>query len=61
MIYPEIEDKPKRYAILYRNKYMVEKADYVVAYVSRNWGGAYQTYKHAKRRGKLIFNLAKFE
>ena len=61
MIYPEIEDKPKRYAILYRNKYMVEKADYVVAYVSRNWGGAYQTYKHAKRRGKLIFNLAKFK
>jgi len=61
IIYPEIEDKPKRYAITYRNKYMVEKADYVVAYVSHNWGGAYTTYKHAKRKGKEIFNLAKFE
>ena len=61
IIYPEIEDKPKRYAITYRNKYMVENADFVVAYVSHNWGGAYATYKHAKRKGKYIFNLAVFE
>ena len=61
IIYPEIEDKPKRYAITYRNKYMVEVADYVVAYVSHGWGGAYATYKHAKRKGKKIFNLARFE
>lgn len=47
--------------ITYRNKYMVEMADYVVAYVSHDWGGAYTTYKHAKRKGKEIFNLAKFE
>ena len=60
IIYPEIEDKPKRYAIAYRNKYMVEKADYIVAYVSHDWGGAYTTYKHAKRKGKKIFNLADF-
>jgi len=38
--------------------YMVEMADYVVAYVSHDWGGAYNTYKHAKRKGKEIFNLA---
>ena len=61
IFYPEIEDKPKRYAITYRNKYMVEKADYVLAYVSHDWGGAYTTYKHAKRNGKAIFNLANFE
>ncbi|MBQ3012871.1 MAG: hypothetical protein IJD74_04960 [Clostridia bacterium] len=60
ILYPEIEDKPKRYAITYRNKYMVEKADYVVAYVSHDWGGAYTTYKHAKRKDKKIFNLAEF-
>lgn len=57
IIYPEIEDKPLRFAISYRNKYMVEKADYVVACVSHDWGGAYTTYKHAKRKGKYIFNL----
>lgn len=61
IIYPEIEDKPKRYAIIYRNKYMVEKADYVVAYVSHDWGGAYATYKHAKRKGKAIFNLGEYK
>ena len=57
ILYPEIEEKPKRYAIIYRNQYMVEKADYVIAYVSRGWGGAYATYKYAKRKGKIIFNL----
>ena len=40
---------------------MVEMADYVVAYVSHDWGGAYTTYQHAKRKGKEIFNLSKFE
>ena len=61
ILYPEIENKPKRYAITYRNKYMIEKADYVVAYVTHDWGGAYATYKYAKRRGKEIFNLVAFE
>ena len=58
--YPEIENKPKRYAITYRNRYMAEKADYVIAYVSHGWGGAYATYMYAKRREKEIFNLADF-
>lgn len=61
ILYPEIEDKPKRYAITYRNKYMMEKADYVVAYVLHDWGGAYTAYRHAKRMGKQIFNLAEFD
>ena len=61
IIYPEIEDKPRKFAITYRNRYMVESADCVVAYIDHDWGGAYQTYKHAKRKGKYIFNLAEFE
>ena len=48
-VYPEIEDKPLRFAISYRNRWMVEMANYVVAYINHDWGGAYQTYKHAKR------------
>lgn len=59
IIYPEIEDKLPKYAISYRNKWMVEKADYVIAYIDHDWGGAYQTYQHAKRKGKLVFNLGK--
>ena len=57
ILYPEIEEKPKRYAIAYRNKYMVEKADYVVAYITHDWGGAYKTYQYAKRKKKPIFNI----
>lgn len=61
ILYPEIEDKPPRFAITYRNRYMVEKADYVIAYVSHDWGGAYTTYKYAKRKGKTIFNIGKIQ
>ncbi len=58
VLYPEIENKPMKFAITYRNRYMVEKADYVVAYVAHKRGGAYAAYQHAKRKGKEIFNLA---
>lgn len=61
IIYPEIESKPKRFAITYRNRYMVDMADIVIAYVAHKYGGAYSTYKYAKRKGKEIFNLANFE
>ncbi len=57
ILYPEIEDKPLKYAIIHRNRYMVEKADYIIAYVCRTSGGAYTTYQYAKRKGKEIFNL----
>jgi len=61
IIYPEIENKPPRFAISYRNRYMVEKADWVVAYVNHKWGGAYATYKYAKKKCKCILNLAEAE
>ena len=58
IVYPEIEDKPKKFAISYRNKWMVDKADCVVAYIRHRFGGAYQTYKHAIKQGKVWLNLA---
>ena len=58
ILYPEIEDKPKRFAIVYRNRYMIEKADFVVAYITRKWGGAYITYQYAQKKAKAILNLA---
>ena len=36
-------------------------ADYIVAYVSHGWGGAYSTYNYARRKGKTIINLANFD
>lgn len=58
IIYPDIEDKPLGFAISYRNKYMVDKSDLIIAYVSHKWGGAYKMYEYAKKEGKEIINLA---
>ncbi|MBE6548124.1 MAG: hypothetical protein E7667_04520 [Ruminococcaceae bacterium] len=57
ILYPNLEDKPLKFAISYRNKWMVEQADYVIAYITRDYGGAYQTYKYAKKKKKYILNL----
>ena len=58
IIYPEIENKPQKYAIIYRNRYMVEKADFIIAYITHNWGGAYKAYEYAKRMNKRIYNIS---
>ena len=58
VLYPPIEHVPPKFAISYRNRFMVEQADCVIAYIEHSWGGAYQTYQYAKRKGKTIFNLA---
>ena len=57
IIYPEIEDKPPRFAITYRNRWMVEQADYVICGITHDWGGAYKTYQYAKRKKKNIYNV----
>lgn len=57
IIYPEIEDKPLKYAISYRNKWMIDKADYIVFGVEHDWGGAYKAYKYAKGKRKALFNV----
>lgn len=59
ILYPQIEHVPLRFAIEYRNKCMMEKADLVIAYVCRGYGGAYKSYKYALKMGKEIFNIAK--
>ena len=53
-VYPGLETVPPLYAITHRNRYMVEEADLVVAYVLHGWGGAAQTLEHAKRKKKSI-------
>ena len=37
---------------------MVDKADLIIVYIDHSFGGAYQAYQYAKRKGKVIFNLA---
>ena len=58
VIFPPLENVPPRYAILHRNRWIVEKADLLIAYVTCEYGGAYTMYTHAKRRKMNIFNIA---
>ena len=57
IIYPSLENVPPRFAISGRNEWMVENADVVVAFVEREFGGAYKTLKYAKKRKKEIINI----
>ena len=58
-IYPEgIETVPKRFAISYRNKWMVEQSDIVITYVARTYGGAWQFKVLAEKQGKMIIELS---
>ena len=56
--YFPIENVPPRFAISHRNRQMIERADWVVAYVTRSYGGAYRSYQRAKKSNKPIDNLA---
>ncbi len=52
--YPPLETVPRKFAISHRNRWMVETADVLVAYVLHGWGGAAQTLEHAQRKKKRI-------
>ena len=47
-----------RYAISWRNNWMLRQSDYVVTYIPHSWGGAYQYAENAKRGGKVVINLS---
>lgn len=43
-----------------RNRWMIDKADKVIAYVYRNSGGASTTVKYALNQGKQVVNIADY-
>lgn len=47
-----IESVPRRFAINYRNKWMLNKSDIVVTYVTRNFGGAWEFQELAQKQWK---------
>ena len=53
-----IEEVPPRFAIVWRNKWMLRQSDYVVTYVTHSWGGAAQFAEMAERQKKTVINLA---
>lgn len=57
-IVPEgIENAHPRYAIVYRNNWMIDHSDYVIAYVTHTFGGAYQAVERAKKKGKIMIQI----
>ncbi len=58
IIYPELENVPRRYAISYRNRWIADHANIIIAYIDHEYGGAYTMYKYAKRKNKEIYNIA---
>lgn len=52
-LYPEIEKVPPKFAIIKRNEWMIDKSDFLIAYVEHNWGGAYRTLKYAAKKHRI--------
>lgn len=44
-------------AVNYRNKWMLNKAEYVIAHVTRKWGGAYNFYKRSIKQNRKVINI----
>ncbi len=57
-ILPEgIETVPRRFAINYRNKWMLGKSDIIVTYVTRPFGGAWEFKQMAEKLDKIVLML----
>ena len=57
-MFPEgIETVLPRFAISWRNKWMLKQSDYVVTYITHYWGSAAQFAELAERQRKVIINL----
>ena len=56
-----IETVHPRFAISWRNKWMLKRSDYVVTYITHSWGGAAQFAESAQRQNKQVINLASIE
>ena len=60
-IYPEgLENVPQRFCIDKRNRWMLERADYVISFVTRNIGGAAKFSGLAVKQKKTVINIADF-
>ena len=53
-----IEAVHPRFAISWRNNWMLRQSDYAVTYITHPWGGAAQFAEKAKKLRKTVLNLA---
>lgn len=53
-----IETVPPRFAIEYRNRWMIDHSDIVITYVTRSFGGAAKFKQLAQQKKKTVIELA---
>lgn len=57
-VFPEgLETVPPRYAISWRNRWMIRQSDVVVTYITHSQGSTAQFAKLAKRMNKQVINI----
>lgn len=52
------ENVHPKYAISWRNQWMLRQSDFVVTYITHSWDGAARFAEKAKRTGKTVRNVA---
>ena len=52
-----IETVHPRFAISWRNNWMLKQSDYVVTYITHSWGGAAQFAEKGERQNKKVINI----
>ena len=52
-----IETVHPRFAISWRNKWMIKQSDYVVTYITHSWGGVAQFAELAEKQKKTVINV----
>ena len=57
IIPPEIIGVHYKAAIKARNHWMIDNSDIVLIYTVRDYGGAYEAYRYAKRNEKVIMGI----
>ena len=55
-----IETVPPRFAIEYRNKWMIDHSDIVITYVTHSFGGAAKFKEMAQKKKKTIIKIADY-
>jgi uncharacterized phage-like protein YoqJ len=53
-----IESVHPRYAISWRNNWMLRHSDYAITYITHPWGGAAQYVSKARKQGKHIISVS---
>ncbi len=59
IIYPPLENVPKKFAILKRNMWIIKHSNLVIAYITKTFGGAYKTLEYAIKNNVPYINLSK--